>query len=399
MAPACAASGERAVSLSPMVTSSGRTPSSSAAICASTVRMPSPISVTPVTTFADAAVVDLDPGAGAIDRRGAGDPVPAAGHAASAFACHYSAASSLPSFAPSAANRAPRRARVAHALTGEIGARVAARRRRALFPLRAAFGGFQHAQIADRFELLLGVGLRAVAHRIDAADFERIEPEPLGADIEMGFGRELRLQRAERPEGAGRRVVGVDAVGIDLQVRNVVGPGAEDRGLAHHAFGRQPVGAAVADHLQRDRLDAAVARQAHPQRGARGMALRRRRDRFLAGEDQPHRPPRLHRHQGQHALIDHVFLAAEAAADRRHDEAHLVDRLRDDLRQHVAVMGDVLARRHDGDDAVVVDIAEPRLRLEIGVLDRLGLVILLDHEIGLREALPRRRPCGSECAW
>ena len=46
--------------------------------------------------------------------------------------------------------------------------------------------------------------------------------------------------------------------------------------------------------------------------------------------------------QRQHALVDHVFLAAKAAADRAHDEAHLGDRLRNDARQHVAVMRDVL---------------------------------------------------------
>jgi hypothetical protein len=73
------------------------------------------------------------------------------------------------------------------------------------------------------------------------------------------------------------------------------------------------------------------------------MALGGGNDRFLAREDEPHRTRRLHRHQSQHALIDHVFLAAKTTADRAHDEADLVDRPGDDLRQHVAVMRDVLA--------------------------------------------------------
>ena len=117
------------------------------------------------------------------------------------------------------------------------------------------------------------------------------------------------------------------------------------------------------------------------------MALGGGDDGFLAREHQAHRPARLHRHQRQHALVDHVLLAAEAAADGAHDEPHLVDRLRDDARQHVAVVRDVLAGREDGDDAVVIDVGEAGLRLEIGVLDLLGGVDLLDDQIGFGEAL------------
>src|SRR5215831_2738239 len=51
-----------------------------------------------------APIVDFRPGGGAIDHRGAGDPVPAWRHAASAFSCHYSAASCF----CSGAKRAPR---------------------------------------------------------------------------------------------------------------------------------------------------------------------------------------------------------------------------------------------------------------------------------------------------
>jgi hypothetical protein len=50
--------------------------------------------------------------------------------------------------------------------------------------------------------LLLGVRGRARPHRVDAADLERIESKFFGADVEMGFGCELRLQGAERAEGA-----------------------------------------------------------------------------------------------------------------------------------------------------------------------------------------------------
>ena len=81
-----------------------------------------------------AAVVDLGPGAGAIDRRGAGDPVPAAGHAASAFAGH-APTPPLPA-CPSAirGNRAPSVQAARTPSPPRSRARVAARDRRAGFP-------------------------------------------------------------------------------------------------------------------------------------------------------------------------------------------------------------------------------------------------------------------------
>ena len=110
-----------------------------------------------------AAVVDLGPGAGAIHRRGAGDPVPAGGHAASAFARHYSAASrsSARSHVESA-RRARQAARTPSPL--EIAARVAARYRRALLPSRRLSRRLRAR--ADRltdFSCLLGV--RRARHR------------------------------------------------------------------------------------------------------------------------------------------------------------------------------------------------------------------------------------------
>ena len=108
-------------------------------------------------------------------------------------------------------------------------------------------------------------------------------------------------------------------------------------------------------------------------------------DGFLAREHQPHWPPRLHGHQGQHALVDHVLLAAEAATNGAHDEPHLVDRLGQNARQHVPVMRDVLVGGEDRHHAVVVDIGEPGLGLQVGMLDGLRGVVVLDDEIARRQ--------------
>ena len=53
----------------------------------------------------------------------------------------------------------------------------------------------------------------------------------------------------------------------------------------------------------------------------------------------------------------------------------------------MAVVSDILARRMNSYDAVMIDIGEPRLRLEIGVFNLLRLVGLLDDDVGSGEAL------------
>src|SRR6476659_9882414 len=63
--------------------------------------------------------------------------------------------------------------------------------------------------------------------------------------------------------------------------------------------------------------------------------------------------------------------SSRVTASRTHDEAHFADRLGNDARQHVAMMGNVLIGGNDRHDAVLVDIGEPCFRLEIGVLDLL----------------------------
>lgn len=109
-------------------------------------------------------------------------------------------------------------------------------------------------------------------------------------------------------------------------------------------------------------------------------------DRVFAREHEPNRPLRLHGEQSQHALVDHVFLAAETATDRTHDEANFTYRLGDDARQHVAMVSDILIRRNDRHHAVVVDIGEPGFRLEVSMLDRLRRICFLDHQIAFGEA-------------
>ena len=109
---------------------------------------------------------------------------------------------------------------------------------------------------------------RAIAHRVDPPDLERVEPKPFRADVEMGFRCEGCLESAERTERARRRVVGVNAERVDLHVGDDIGPGRQNRRLAHDAFGGQAVRATVTNHLHLQRTDAAIAHQAHAKHSA-----------------------------------------------------------------------------------------------------------------------------------
>src|SRR5476651_69368 len=114
------------------------------------------------------------------------------------------------------------------AVAVKIAARLAARSGCASFPATGLLGCVKRAHQAHRAERGFGVGGGAVAHRVDAPDLERVEPEPLRADVEMALGRKRRLQGTEGAERAGWRVVGVDAIGVDLDVWNHVRPSRED---------------------------------------------------------------------------------------------------------------------------------------------------------------------------
>ena len=230
------------------------------------------------------------------------------------------------------------------------------------------------------------MGDGAILHGVPAAQLERVKAEDFGRLVEVAFGGELNLHGAEGAEGARRGVVGVDAVGVDFDVLDRIGPAGEDGGFAHDPFGRHAISAAVGYHLDLGGGDDAVALQTHLVGDAGRVALGGGRDRLFAGIDETHRAARFQCRQGQDALIDHVLFAAETAADRAHDEAHFVDRPGEDMGQHVAVVGDVLTRRHHDQHVVGIDIGKAGLWLEIGVLDLLGAIGFLKNEIGLGKA-------------
>ena len=116
------------------------------------------------------------------------------------------------------------------------------------------------------------------------------------------------------------------------------------------------------------------------------MPLRQREQRFLAGVDEADGPARL---EGQQARVDlrgDVVLTAEAAADRRLDHAHAIHRQANVRRDLTPIAKRILRGRDDGQDAEVVDVRQPGLRLHRHVVHRLRPVGLLDDDVRLREA-------------
>ncbi len=198
-----------------MVTSCGRTPSSSAAICASTVRMPSPISVTPVTILAvpPSSISAQAPARSTVAVRAM--PYQQARRRVRASLAitpprSWLASAALSKRAPSEqGGRAPSPPR---------SPRVSPRDgRRAGFPARGLFGGIERAAAGSPSRAVCLVWVMApsriaLMRRISNGSSPSFSAQMSRCDL----GRELRLQRAEGAERTRRRVVGVDAVGVDL---------------------------------------------------------------------------------------------------------------------------------------------------------------------------------------
>ena len=93
-----------------------------------------------------------------------------------------------------------------------------------------------------------------------------------------------------------------------------------------------------------------------------------------------------------------VFAPAERAADRGVADDDLLFGQLQHLRRSAAILVQPLPGGLDHHPPVVVDIGDAGLGLQEGVLLPGGRELALEHDVGLGEAAPRRRPCGSGCA-
>jgi len=90
--------------------------------------------------------------------------------------------------------------------------------------------------------------------------------------------------------------------------------------------------------------------------------------------------------QRQRDLDRHILAAAERAADGRIDDAHLFNGQVERMGNRLAIHMRPLARDLHGDAAVLIEVRDARLRLEIGVFLHRRLVSILDYDIRRAES-------------
>jgi len=162
-----------------------------------------------------------------------------------------------------------------------------------------------------------------LAQEVLAAELERIELERARDHVGVALVGPHQLRNAEAAQRPRRRQVGVERVGIDPDVVDVVGAGGGKARLLRHPRADVGVGAAVPVHLAFARGDAAALVEAGLDAERAGMAgdgveLLFHRERDLD------RPPRDHGERGRERFHLDVELRAEAAAEIGHLDAHAV---------------------------------------------------------------------------
>ena len=229
-------------------------------------------------------------------------------------------------------------------------------------------------------------GRRRVAHadRVDVAELERVDAAALGHHVHQHVVQQRRLRHPEAAEGAGRRLVGVDAGRGREHVGHVIGAGRVHRDPVLHREAERDIGAGVEVAVESvggelPVLGAAIA-AGRPGRVALGGG----RHRLDPVEDRADRAVEVPRRDRQQHLERTVDLAAEAAAA---GAGQHVDRV-DGQAEHVGDLVPVHMRRLGGgrDLQPAAGAARPaRLGLDIGVLDEGGLEAALDDDVGFGE--------------
>ncbi len=210
-------------------------------------------------------IIDFHPCSGSVDGGGPRNSVPTARHPASPFPRHLCGSFSVRKshWDIGIDSMRDQRAWRPHTLTPEVRTGCTPNIRHTSFPARCGARGFKHVGHAGRIEWLLGVSLISLSHCVFQAQLERVHSKTFRADIEVRLCCELRLQRAERPKRTRRRIVGIDAVSVDLEIRDVIGPATKDRAFPDDALSRHTVGATVVNNPYLRRHNQAIAGQPH----------------------------------------------------------------------------------------------------------------------------------------
>ncbi len=285
-------------------------------------------------------------------------------------------------------------------VVGEITAliAIATPRPRRSVPRPRSSGFFQFSRSATRSSRVSSGapcdqragGLRpAFAQHVLAAELDRVELERARDHVGVALIGPDQLRNAEAAQRPRRRQVGVERVGIDPDIVDVVGPRCGEAGFLRHPRSDIRIGAAVPPHLAFARGDPAVLVEA-------GLDAERARvlgdgvELLLHGERDLHRPAHDHRERGRQRFHLDVELAAKTAAQIRHLDAHPVLRPAEQPRDLGAHERGALRAAVDR-DAGLLPIGDRSERLERQMQDLLGSEGVLEHVRRFRERPARRR--------
>ena len=231
--------------------------------------------------------------------------------------------------------------------------------------------------------LAAGTDLLPRPQQVAAADLQPVHAQPAGHLVQLRLPDPLQVGGAERAVGAGRPGVGVDAVRPHLDRLPAVGARGGVAGRGRDPGAVVGVRAGVQPGLCRAAEDGAVGggRGAHPA----GHVVPPGGDhRLVDPVEDPHRAPGLARDGRGQRLHLGVGLAAEAAAEERHDHLDQVQRQPEQRRDLLSDQERVLAGGPQGQLAAV-PVRDRGVRLHRVLVDGGEGVLALDHHRRLGE--------------
>ena len=268
--------------------------------------------------------------------------------------------------------------------------RVACRHRRVI----GGLDGLQRLHKAGGLVHDLAVGQHAAGlYGVAVPDLPRADAHQIGHLVQQRLRAEAGLCHAEAPERAGRRVVGVVGMSLDLKILIGVRPCRVGAGPLQHRSAQRRERAGVGHHAGLHALNDAVFVTAHGELHVKAVALGVDEDGLLPAELHLHRHPRHIGQQCRVMLHGHVLLAAEATAHQH--VLHLTVLIVHAQHSRALVHGGVgaLVRGQQPHAAVVQRQCHAALRLQERML-RPRRVELLRQHIFRSGNGPRRVPAG-----
>ena len=223
----------------------------------------------------------------------------------------------------------------------------------------------------------------AGAHRILEPELDGVEAQRVRDLLHQAFQGKLGLGRAVAAEGARRRHIGVDHLGVELDVGTAVGGQPAQTGDAADSQPVTAIRARVGDDVHVQGAQGAVLLHAGAIGHDHGMARAGAGELLGAGVLKTHRPAGRNGQVRTEIFDQHLLLAAEAAADARLDHADALDRQPDQRGDHAAHVEGHLGAGADHHALVFVPVGDDDVRLD-------GCLLHLMYMIGALENMIRR---------